>query len=137
MTQEPRRKISRDQFDVPSPFGKVHCSLARALSLPKTPSSLCGKHLHRLPAARVGGMMPVRDQGRARNGNLQAMFVFLRGLRTDQTALAAENSALRQRISFLEMLAKRPKLRQRERIPWAWRPIWPGIRPNLARTTTT
>ena len=53
-------------------------------------------------------------------GWIQMIFVFLRSLLRNQAALAAENLALRQQLSILEHKSKRPRLRNRDRIFWAW-----------------
>jgi hypothetical protein len=46
--------------------------------------------------------------------------VFLRSLLCRQAELAAENLALRQQLAALEHSAKRPKLRNRDRVFWVW-----------------
>jgi hypothetical protein len=53
-------------------------------------------------------------------GWIQMIFVFLRSLLRSQGELAAENLALRQQLSILEHKSKRPRLRNRDRIFWAW-----------------
>ena len=53
-------------------------------------------------------------------GWIQMIFVFLRSLLRTQGALAAENLALRQQLAILEHKSKRPRLRKRDRIFWAW-----------------
>ena len=46
--------------------------------------------------------------------------LFLRTLMRDRAGLAAENLALRQQLAILEQRSKRPRLRKRDRIFWAW-----------------
>ena len=53
-------------------------------------------------------------------GWIQMIFVFLRSLLRSQAWLAAENLALRQQLAILEHKSKRPRLRKRDRIFWAW-----------------
>ena len=48
------------------------------------------------------------------------IFIFLRSLLRSQAELAAENLALRQQLAVLEQPARRPRLRKRDRIFWAW-----------------
>ncbi len=50
----------------------------------------------------------------------QVVAVFLRSLLRTQTELAVENLALRQQLAVLEQKSKRPRLRNRDRIFWAW-----------------
>jgi transposase InsO family protein len=44
----------------------------------------------------------------------------LRDIVADRAELAAENLALRQQLAILEQRSKRPRLRKRDRIFWAW-----------------
>ncbi len=53
-------------------------------------------------------------------GWIQIIVVFLRSLLRDRGELAAENLALRQQLAILEQRSKRPRLRRRDRIFWAW-----------------
>ena len=46
--------------------------------------------------------------------------VILRILLANRAALIAENLALRQQLAVLSRPAKRPRLRQRDRIFWVW-----------------
>ena len=46
--------------------------------------------------------------------------VILRILPANRPALIAENLALRQQLGVLSRLAKRPRLRQQDRIFWVW-----------------
>ncbi len=50
----------------------------------------------------------------------QIVFTFLLAFFRDRLDLAAENIALRQQLGILQRTAKRPKLRQRDRIFWVW-----------------
>ena len=51
---------------------------------------------------------------------LRTIVLFLRTLLRDRAELTAENLALRQQLAVLERQSKRPRLRKRERIFWAW-----------------
>ncbi len=53
-------------------------------------------------------------------GWLQMVCVLLRSLLRNQAELAAENLVLRQQLAVLERCSKRPRLRKRDRIFWAW-----------------
>ncbi len=65
-------------------------------------------------------------------GWIQMIFVFLRSLLRGQVGLAAENLALRQQLAILEQGSKRPRLRNRDRIFWAWLSrLWPNWRSVL------
>ncbi len=58
--------------------------------------------------------------------------VFLRSLLRTQMELAAENLALRQQLAILKLKSKRPRLRKRDRIFWAWLSrLWPSWRSAL------
>ena len=48
------------------------------------------------------------------------LFLLIRNIVTDRAELAAENLALRQQLAILELQSKRPRLRKRDRIFWAW-----------------
>ena len=62
----------------------------------------------------------------------KVIFVFLRAAVRSQAELAAENLALRQQLAVLEQGSKRPRLRNRNRILWAWLPwLWPNWRSVL------
>ena len=50
----------------------------------------------------------------------QIVFTFLCAFLRERAGLAAENIALRQQLAILQRTAKRPKLRQRDRIFWVW-----------------
>ena len=55
-----------------------------------------------------------------------------RALLANRAALAMENLALRQQLAVLERSVKRPALRQRDRIFWAWLSrLWNGWRAAL------
>ena len=51
---------------------------------------------------------------------LRVVSVFLRAMTIRRSTLAAENLALRQQLAVLERTAKRPRLRQRDRVFWVW-----------------
>jgi transposase InsO family protein len=51
---------------------------------------------------------------------LRIVLVLIRGAVADRAELAAENLALRQQLAILEQRSKRPRLRKRDRIFWAW-----------------
>lgn len=51
---------------------------------------------------------------------LHAVFVFIRAFMVGQAALAMENLALRQQLAVLHQSAKRPRLRQRDRVFRVW-----------------
>ncbi len=51
---------------------------------------------------------------------LQIVIVLIRGIVADRSELAAEDLALRQQLVILEQRSKRPRLRKRDRIFWAW-----------------
>jgi hypothetical protein len=58
--------------------------------------------------------------------------VILRILLADRAALIAENLALRQQLVVLSRSAKRPHLRQLDRIFWVWTcRMWRGWRSAL------
>ena len=51
---------------------------------------------------------------------LHVLIVLIRNVVVDRAELAAENLALRQQLAILEHKSKRPRLRKRDRIFWAW-----------------
>ncbi len=51
---------------------------------------------------------------------LRVLLVLIRHVVADRTELAAENLALRQQLAVLQQKSKRPRLRKRDRIFWAW-----------------
>ena len=58
--------------------------------------------------------------------------VILRILLADRSALIAENLALRQQLAVLSRSARRPRIRQRDRIFWVWiSKLWRGWRSAL------
>jgi len=58
--------------------------------------------------------------------------IIIRVLLADRSALIAENLALRQQVAVLSRSAKRPRLRQRDRIFWVWiSKFWRGWRSAL------
>ncbi len=63
---------------------------------------------------------------------IRILGLFIRGMLRHQTALAAENLALRQQLSILTKRRKRPRLRTRDRIFWVWLSrLWAGWRSVL------
>jgi len=65
-------------------------------------------------------------------GVIQLIGILLRALLANRAALAMENLALRQPLAVLERSVKRPALRQRDRIFWAWLArLWNGWRAAL------
>ncbi len=53
--------------------------------------------------------------------------MFLRALFMEPVELATENLALRQQLAVQHRIAKRPRLRRRDRIFWVWLSrLWPG-----------
>jgi transposase InsO family protein len=58
--------------------------------------------------------------------------IIIRVLLANRSALIAENLALRQQLAVLSRSAKRPRLRQRDRIFWVWiSKLWRGWRSAL------
>ncbi len=56
----------------------------------------------------------------------------LRVIVVARASLALENLALRHQLAVLQRSAKRPKLRKRDRIFWAWiSRIWSGWRTSI------
>ena len=55
----------------------------------------------------------------SRMGIIRAFLLAVRTLFQSKATLTTENLALRQQLAVLGRFAKRPKLRRRERIPWA------------------
>ena len=51
---------------------------------------------------------------------VHVVFIFFRAFLVNNTALAAENLALRQQLAILEQTAKRPRLRPWDRVFWVW-----------------
>ena len=51
---------------------------------------------------------------------LRIILVLIRNIVADRVELAAENLALRQQLAVLHRKSKRPRLRKRDRIFWAW-----------------
>ena len=63
---------------------------------------------------------------------LATIRVLFRVLFANRASLAMENLALRQQLAVLKRSAKRPPLRQRDRIFWVWlRRLWSGWRVAL------
>lgn len=60
-------------------------------------------------------------------GVVTAIACFLRAPLGPRAALAAENLALRQQLAILQVSAKRPRLRKRDRVFWVWLSrLWSG-----------
>ena len=53
-------------------------------------------------------------------GIVTTIVLFLRALLVPRAALVAENLALRQQLAVLQVSAKRPRLRKRDRLFWVW-----------------
>ncbi len=53
-------------------------------------------------------------------GVVSVVVFFLRALLGDRAPIAADNLALRQQLAVLQVSAKRPRLRTRDRIFWVW-----------------
>ena len=69
-------------------------------------------------------------------GILRIIVVFLQGLLSSRTALAAENLALRQQLAVLRQSVKRPKLRPRDRLFWVvLSHLWMGLAAEPAHLT--
>ena len=63
---------------------------------------------------------------------LTALRVLLRAVLGDRIGLVAENLALRQQLAILRRGVKRPRLRRRDRVFWAWLcRLWRGWRSSL------
>ena len=65
-------------------------------------------------------------------GIVSIIALFLRAVFLPRAVIAAENLALRQQLGVLRRSAKRPRLRQRDRILWVWLSrLWPSWRSCL------
>jgi hypothetical protein len=65
-------------------------------------------------------------------GIVTTIVLFLRALLVPRAALVAENLALRQQLAVLQVSAKRPRLRKRDRIFWVWLSrLWANWRSRL------
>ena len=51
---------------------------------------------------------------------VSSIWLFLRAVLLPRAVIAAENLALRQQLGVLRRSAKRPRLRQRDRVFWVW-----------------
>jgi putative transposase len=66
-------------------------------------------------------------------GIVTGVVLFVRALLIGRAAIAAENLVLRHQLGVLQRSAKRPRLRQRDRILWVWLSrLWAGWRDSLA-----
>ena len=64
---------------------------------------------------------------------LKTVLLFLRAMFVAKANLALENLALRQQLAVCRQSAKRPRLRPRDRVFWAWLSrLWPNWRSALA-----
>ena len=62
-------------------------------------------------------------------GVMRVIVILLRAFLLPGAALAAENLALSQQLAVLQVSAKRPTLRKRDRVFWVWLfRIWSGWR---------
>ena len=65
-------------------------------------------------------------------GVVNVVAFFLRAFLAPRAMIAAENLALRQQLAVLQVSAKHPRLRKRDRIFWVWLSrIWSGWRSCL------
>jgi putative transposase len=65
-------------------------------------------------------------------GLVAGVLYFLRALFRNRATVAAENLALRHQLGVLQRSVKRPRLRRRDRIFWAWLSrVWAGWRSSL------
>jgi len=65
-------------------------------------------------------------------GILKAVFFIFRGLFVNRSSLILENLALRHQLAVQERTIKRPKLRNKDRLFWAWlSQIWPDWKSAL------
>ena len=51
---------------------------------------------------------------------MSGIVIFVRALISNHAAIAAENLALRQQLGVMQRSVKCPRLRQRDRVFWAW-----------------
>ncbi len=66
-------------------------------------------------------------------GVVTGVVLFVRAMFASRATIAAENLALRHQLGVLQRSVKRPQLRQRDRIFWAWlSQLWPDWRDSLA-----
>ena len=62
----------------------------------------------------------------------KALFFILRGLFVSRSNLIIENLALRQQLTVQQRTIKRPKLKSKDRLFWAWlSQIWPDWKSTL------
>ena len=62
----------------------------------------------------------------------KALFFILRGLFVSRSNLIIENLALRQQLTVQQRTIKRPKLKRKDRLSWAWlSQIWPDWKSTL------
>jgi putative transposase len=81
--------------------------------------------------ARYDSASP-NPNGEAAMGVVRVIVHFLRAVLGDRAALVAENLALRQQLAILQVSAKRPTLRKRDRAFWVWLSrLWSGWRSCL------
>ena len=65
-------------------------------------------------------------------GVVSVIVILVRAFLFPRAALAAENLALRQQLAVLQVSAKHPRLRRRDRIVWVWLSrLWSGWRSYL------
>ncbi len=63
---------------------------------------------------------------------IRVLFALIRNILADPAELVTENLALRKQLAILEHKSKRPRLRKRDRIFWAWLSrFWPTWRSAL------
>jgi len=62
----------------------------------------------------------------------KVLFVLIRGLFVSRSNLILENLALRQQLTVQQRTIKRPKLKRKDRLFWAWlSQIWPDWKSTL------
>jgi putative transposase len=88
---------------------------------------------HFAPHCRIGyDSASHNPNGEAAMGVVRVIVILLRVFLFPRLALAAENLALRQQLAVLQVLAKRPRLRKRDRIFWVWLSwLWSDWRSSL------
>lgn len=105
-----------------------------SLSLPKTPSALNPQRLTNFDPSETLDYDNVRasPNRRDRMSIIRTVVIVLRAFLTPRGNIIAENLVLRHQIGLLQRAAKRPALRQSDRILWVWLSrLWPDWRSCL------